>query len=487
MSQIKSRLLSQMFSAKSFRAVAVLLEGLFLALFLSLSAAAQSPLQVIKKAAEKGGTTTPSNTVSRDSAGGQKYALLVGINAYQRHPLNGCVKDAMTMKELLIRRFGYAEENIEILTDTDATRNGILQGFARMRQKVREGDSFLFYYSGHGTVFPDQYSEVLDETEDIEAEDINPATSKPNFAIGKYDSAICPIDIHDPSTSGKRWGNLILDDELYDIFMGFTQAGVFVTLLSDSCHSGSLARTLDVNAPVSKGIPFYQINGTSLTAIKGTPTTRRINSATRDAAMQGNYVALTASKDTQTSQEADVDGQRRGIFTLSLQESVMNPAWDGTIAGLAAMIDQKVKARGYKQVTQLDTRFFKSDPAVTQFLQMIGGATVAYSAKVRVVVRIIDAQTNEILSGATFAVIKPGLTSTENLTPQDTLFYGITDSKGLFDSQSKMSRSSRENIFAKRAKTATSRSKANKPSKMAKTECPSSSFDWCGNSLGSEL
>jgi len=87
----------------------------------------------------------------------QKYALIVGINKYYDKPgvlhhtlLQGCVNDAMCMKNMLLLQFGYRNYDIETLLDEQATKEALLDGFENILSKAKKGDAVLFYYSGRG-------------------------------------------------------------------------------------------------------------------------------------------------------------------------------------------------------------------------------------------------------------------------------------------------------------------------------------------------
>ena len=147
------------------------------------------------------------------------------------------------MQRTLADKYGFAAENTTLLTDGQATRDGIIGAIKDYQAKAAAGDVFVFTYSGHGTLFPDDRSEEIDEQESLEMADYYP--------LNKYDSAICPIDLRS-NTSGKPWNNLILDDELYALFSGFTSKGALVVFISDSCHSGTLAREIGSNTFASK-------------------------------------------------------------------------------------------------------------------------------------------------------------------------------------------------------------------------------------------
>ena len=82
----------------------------------------------------------------------RKLALLVGINKYKTDPLRGCVNDTEMQRHLLIHRFGFNPKDIYILTDQQATRQGILEAFEEhLIKQAKPGDVAVFHYSGHGS------------------------------------------------------------------------------------------------------------------------------------------------------------------------------------------------------------------------------------------------------------------------------------------------------------------------------------------------
>src|SRR5262249_6348424 len=57
-----------------------------------------------------------------------KVALVVGVNDYREvRKLHGCTNDAKNIRELLVTRYGFPPGNVKVLTDGDATREGILK------------------------------------------------------------------------------------------------------------------------------------------------------------------------------------------------------------------------------------------------------------------------------------------------------------------------------------------------------------------------
>ncbi len=256
--------------------------------------------------------------VSAASAKGKKYGLFVGINAYSGgiNPLKGCVNDATKMQEAMITKFGFKATDTMLLTDAAATREGILTNLKKYQALAAVGDILVFHYSGHGTLFPDSYSEEKDETKLIYMEAPNDAGEmEVMYERDKYDSAIVPVDAR-LKTSGKPWRNLILDDELYAIFSAVTRKGAQVVLISDSCHSGS----------IEKAIPDAQPRAQSLATVFGVrrfseldleKPTGTVSKATLPP-VKGLYISMTGSKDDEFSLDASINGTPMGLFTNKL-------------------------------------------------------------------------------------------------------------------------------------------------------------------------
>ena len=85
------------------------------------------------------------------------YALLVGINKYdeQSHipELKGCLNDIQGMQTYLDSRIDKNEFGLrlQILTNDQATRRGIIDGFRQHLAQATAEDIVLFYYAGYGS------------------------------------------------------------------------------------------------------------------------------------------------------------------------------------------------------------------------------------------------------------------------------------------------------------------------------------------------
>ena len=76
------------------------------------------------------------------------YALLIGVG----NDLPTTILDATALYNILVDEelAGYPEENIILLTEKNATRQGILNGFDILISKINKDSSVMLFYSGHG-------------------------------------------------------------------------------------------------------------------------------------------------------------------------------------------------------------------------------------------------------------------------------------------------------------------------------------------------
>jgi len=80
---------------------------------------------------------------------GKQYAVFIAINEYEYWtPLKNPVKDAKEIKQILTEKY-YVDEVIE-LYDSDANRTGIYRLFERLIAEVKQEDSVMIFYAGHG-------------------------------------------------------------------------------------------------------------------------------------------------------------------------------------------------------------------------------------------------------------------------------------------------------------------------------------------------
>ena len=394
-------------------------------------------------------------------AQGKKYGLFVGINAYAGNELNGCVNDAKNMQQTLTGKYGFTDT--VLLTDQQATRDGIIGAIKGYQAKANAGDIFVFTYSGHGTLFPDKYSEEQDEEESLEMPGY--------YALDKYDSAICPIDLRS-NTSGKPWNNLILDDELYDLFSGFTSKGAMVVFIADSCHSGTLARAGELNTfpsklqPRARFLPLSKIR--SLNSIPKPARSRTVKRTRKD--VNGLLIVLSGSKDNEFSLDYPdaTGGEVNGLFTKTFLQAINEAGSTGkkaTYLTVRDIVSPKVKelaaAKNNSQTPQIDGRFFSQGLDIPLF-EFRGKPAVETSAAttatistttttdssaqtsdtgdlLRVVLKVTD-KADQPVDGAAVGIFNQSVSRSlgegdvGKIQPRDIRGTGRTNKKGLYDS-----------------------------------------------------
>jgi hypothetical protein len=97
-----------------------------------------------------------------------KKAVLIGCNyPGTKAELKGCVNDVKRMCRCLVDRYGFYEDNITILIDTDdsytlPTGKNVRKALNDLVLSSEPGDFLFVHYSGHGTRLPAETGEEDD-------------------------------------------------------------------------------------------------------------------------------------------------------------------------------------------------------------------------------------------------------------------------------------------------------------------------------------
>ena len=219
-----------------------------------------------------------------------KYALCIGINDYPGtgSDLAGCVNDANDWAAALRKR-GFA---VTTLLDKQATGTGLRSAITAMLGGAQRGDLVVIQYSGHGSFVPDVDGDEPDGT----------------------DECLCPYDI------GRK--GPITDDELFDLYSG-RESGVKLVMISDSCHSGTVARFAPITTPPTmRGAHAPQRKVRFLppaTFLSPRDVAKLgVRRAARRSSPPGRYAALLVAgcQDTEYSYDAYFQGRPNGAFTF---------------------------------------------------------------------------------------------------------------------------------------------------------------------------
>lgn len=247
-----------------------------------------------------------------------KIALCVGINDYPgfQNDLQGCVNDAHDWAGALQSR-GF---DVDLLLDSGATKTAILSRLKSAIAAAKATETVVFTYSGHGTWVPDQNGDESD---------------------GR-DEAIVPYDFAH---------GLIVDDELADLFAA-NHTGARIVMISDSCHSGTVARFavgLEEPAPKIRFMsPSMFLHDLEL------PAARRVERAPRKTSPKGRALLMSGCLDTEYSYDATFGGRPNGAFTYFALQALRNLPDTATYGTWHTEIRKLLPSTNYPQRPGLD-------------------------------------------------------------------------------------------------------------------------------------
>jgi hypothetical protein len=248
-----------------------------------------------------------------------KKALCVGINDYpfgEENDLRGCVNDANDWALLLKYKFDF--NDVKQLHNSDATKANIVAGLEDLLSGAQGGDILVFTNASHGTYVAD--------TDGDEP---------------KYDEALCPYDTD---------SNLLIDDELRELFMNIPQ-DVRLTVISDSCHSGSATRLAlkeyrrqrQLSPRVWGG---KELSRSQLRAPGGT--------AEKYPESDMKEILLSGCKSSQTSADAYIANDYHGAMSYYAIKAITDANYQLTYADLHDRVVSMLDEENYAQVPQLE-------------------------------------------------------------------------------------------------------------------------------------
>ncbi|WP_321419079.1 caspase family protein [uncultured Desulfobacter sp.] len=93
------------------------------------------------------------------------HALLIGVSEYPGLPpgaqLEGPVYDVAALRKLLVAKLGFDPGHIVSLTNSQATKDGILTALDHLNKTTSPNDFVFIYFSGHGTSPQDKGSQKM--------------------------------------------------------------------------------------------------------------------------------------------------------------------------------------------------------------------------------------------------------------------------------------------------------------------------------------
>lgn len=248
-----------------------------------------------------------------------KKALCVGINDYpfgEENDLRGCVNDANSWATLLRDHFDFTD--VKQLLNGNATYANIVAGLKDLLNGAKAGDILVFTNASHGT-----YRADTDGDEP------------------KYDEAICP---HDTDS------NLLPDDDLRALFADIPK-DVRLTVISDSCHSGSVTRRLPGAYRRNRQLNPRVFGGKELA-----PEVLGAAHGKKEKYPESGMkeVLLSGCKSNQTSADAYIANDYHGAMSYYAIEAIKEAGYTLTYAELHDSLISKLADENYDQIPQLE-------------------------------------------------------------------------------------------------------------------------------------
>lgn len=216
--------------------------------------------------------------------------------------LAGAVNDAVATKSVLESRFLFSADNVVLLEDAQATRDGILVAVRHLIDVSNPGDVVVFYYAGHGS---QRYNSL----------------APTSMSINKMDQTIVPADANVGQFD-------IRNTELTELFDQLLAKNVLLTLIFDSCNSGTAVR--GITPAHARVAPFDLRDAHDASNPESVTRPGRTNAA----------VFLAAAHESESAIEDGKTGH--GAFTAALLDVLSNPST--SINASAQQVFQQVEA-----------------------------------------------------------------------------------------------------------------------------------------------
>jgi len=265
------------------------------------------------------------------------HSLLVGINQYQGNPANlsGCLNDVNLIKQTLQSCYKVPDKNIQILLDGEAVKDNIIAYFKKYFFDLGKDDTFIFYFSGHGSQEPAA----------IEFKEIEVSSDLETLVC--YDSR-------------SEHGSDLADKELRYLIAKVTEKGAHAVIISDSCHSGGVSRGA-LNDRDSDIIYRQTSSRTSPRAWEDfifyeEAEKRGLEKYINDFPM-GKHVLFSGCRDSELSQEQEIAEiqERHGVFTYSLCKTLQSQPHSLSYNNLHGRVKQQTHRYNPRQTPLIES------------------------------------------------------------------------------------------------------------------------------------
>jgi len=238
------------------------------------------------------------------------------------------------MAQFLAGKMRFDRDSIHLLTDARATTKTIKDRLEQLVGKAKAGDRILFHYSGHGA----QYAE-RDASGDVSS----------------IHDVICPVDFD--------WSpdRMIKDTDFASLFRSLP-LGVEFNWISDSCHSGDLAREIELALNWAYRVPRLFPTPADMQWRIETAKSKDITPLGFGAPTEHlNGALLAGCASNQTSADAVFSSRYNGAFTFVLIKLLDSGSTKSPLNLLIKTAASQLSELHFSQVPQI-----RGNPAVAE-------------------------------------------------------------------------------------------------------------------------
>jgi len=283
----------------------------------------------------------------------RKLALLVGVNQHfggdiRDNDLKGCIPDVIQTRnnvtgitlarDVLVRTYGFKDEDIRMLTDGRAKKYEIFNRLKEYAAELEPGDLFVFEMSSHGTRYPIRL--------------------KDGTLTGALD-CLCATDFtwDDPVLIGREIGKVF----------GHVPATAQVVFILDACHSGKQFRDLNPGVRLDTTAP-YRKDRFVAPPVDVAHRFRGVGQVPAPGQTPKHVLLYSACDFNETAADAFINGGFHGAFTYHLWQVVGESKPDASYEDIRRASMKALQADGFAQNPGLE-----GDPAEAA-LPFLGGA-----------------------------------------------------------------------------------------------------------------
>ncbi len=267
-----------------------------------------------------------------------KIALLIAVGNYPKatgwQPISS-LHDLTIIREALLKQ-GFREEEIFVVSDEAATKEGILEAIhLHLEGKAQAGGTAYFHFSGHGQQVADDDGDESDG----------------------YDEAIVPVDSPRDFQAGIYEGErLIRDDELGVSFKKVRRLlgpDGSLTVVLDACHSGTGTRGFGVARGTQNKMASDAYVASNSSRGKGNASLDGFNE--QDESSLAPFIAFFGAAQNQLNFETtDEEGRSVGSLSYAFSKKFTLATPNTTYRGLFEQIRLEMSAIAPRQQPQVE-------------------------------------------------------------------------------------------------------------------------------------